>query len=157
MKILPYFAGFAGILVVHCKFILAVAQGLEQTPEGAAGAESGSEDDDAEALGAGETDYLCAKMHLVDLAGSERLKRTKAEGARLKEGIDINKGLLSLGNVINALAEGKAHVPYRDSRLTRMLQVRFGSFHQPHALAPRACIPLADLMCTSISTGTCCC
>ena len=73
-------------------------------------------------------------MHLVDLAGSERLKRTKAEGARLKEGIDINKGLLSLGNVINALAEGKAHVPYRDSRLTRMLQVGTQQSANPPAL-----------------------
>ena len=59
----------------------------------------------------------------VDLAGSERAKRTKAEGQRLREGININKGLLALGNVISALSEGKSHVPYRDSKLTRMLQV----------------------------------
>ena len=58
----------------------------------------------------------------VDLAGSERAKRTKAEGQRLKEGININRGLLALGNVISALSEGKSHVPYRDSKLTRMLQ-----------------------------------
>ena len=58
----------------------------------------------------------------MDLAGSERTKRTKAEGQRLKEGININKGLLALGNVISALSEGKSHVPYRDSKLTRMLQ-----------------------------------
>jgi hypothetical protein len=44
-------------------------------------------------------------------------------GQRLQEGININKGLLALGNVINALSEGKQHVPYRDSKLTRMLQV----------------------------------
>ncbi len=56
-------------------------------------------------------------------AGSERQKRTKAEGARLKEGININMGLLALGNVVNALTENKAHIPYRDSKLTRMLQV----------------------------------
>lgn len=55
-------------------------------------------------------------------AGSERAKRTRAVGARLAEGITINRGLLALGNVINALSEGKAHVPYRDSKLTRMLQ-----------------------------------
>lgn len=55
--------------------------------------------------------------------GSERQKRTKAEGARLKEGININMGLLALGNVVNALTENKAHIPYRDSKLTRMLQV----------------------------------
>lgn len=59
----------------------------------------------------------------MDLAGSERAKRTKAEGQRLKEGININRGLLALSNVISALSEGKSHVPYRDSKLTRMLQV----------------------------------
>jgi hypothetical protein len=51
--------------------------------------------------------FLCAKMHLVDLAGSERVKRTKAEGQRLQEGIQINKGLLALGNVISALGDDK--------------------------------------------------
>eukprot|EP00201_Polytomella_parva_P001908 CAMPEP_0175085938 /NCGR_PEP_ID=MMETSP0052_2-20121109/28957_1 /TAXON_ID=51329 ORGANISM="Polytomella parva, Strain SAG 63-3" /NCGR_SAMPLE_ID=MMETSP0052_2 /ASSEMBLY_ACC=CAM_ASM_000194 /LENGTH=285 /DNA_ID=CAMNT_0016358037 /DNA_START=339 /DNA_END=1192 /DNA_ORIENTATION=- len=66
--------------------------------------------------------YLCAKMHLVDLAGSERAKRTKAEGMRLKEGIHINRGLLALGNVINAIVDNHRHVPYRDSKLTRLLQ-----------------------------------
>ena len=69
-----------------------------------------------------------SKFHFVDLAGSERAKRTGAEGTRMKEGIDINKGLLVLGNVISALGDekkrGKTHVPYRDSKLTRMLQVR---------------------------------
>lgn len=59
----------------------------------------------------------------MDLAGSERAKRTKAEGQRLREGININRGLLALSNVISALSEGKSHVPYRDSKLTRMLQV----------------------------------
>lgn len=68
------------------------------------------------------------KFHFVDLAGSERAKRTGAQGQQLKEGIDINKGLLSLGNVISALGDeskkGKVFVPYRDSKLTRILQVR---------------------------------
>ena len=58
-----------------------------------------------------------SKFNFVDLAGSERQKRTRAEGRRLKEGIDINKGLLVLGNVISALGDpskrGKAFVPYR--------------------------------------------
>lgn len=67
------------------------------------------------------------KFHFVDLAGSERAKRTGAQGQQLKEGIDINKGLLALGNVISALGDdqkkGKVFVPYRDSKLTRMLQV----------------------------------
>jgi hypothetical protein len=61
--------------------------------------------------------------HAARPAGSERQKRTKAEGARLKEGININMGLLALGNVVNALTENKQHIPYRDSKLTRMLQV----------------------------------
>nr|XP_032800876.1 chromosome-associated kinesin KIF4A-like [Petromyzon marinus]XP_032800877.1 chromosome-associated kinesin KIF4A-like [Petromyzon marinus] len=73
-----------------------------------------------------------SKLHLVDLAGSERAKRTKAEGDRLREGITINRGLLALGNVISALGEEGAgrrnhhHVPYRDSRLTRLLQDSLG-------------------------------
>lgn len=63
-------------------------------------------------------------LHMqVDLAGSERAKRTKAEKDRLKEGIHINRGLLALGNVISALVDKKSHVPYRDSKLTRLLQV----------------------------------
>ncbi|KAL0738439.1 hypothetical protein Bca4012_014649 [Brassica carinata] len=73
-------------------------------------------------------DILCAKLHLVDLAGSERAKRTGADGMRLKEGIHINKGLLALGNVISALGDERkrkegGHVPYRDSKLTRLLQI----------------------------------
>ena len=67
---------------------------------------------------------MVAKFHFVDLAGSERLKRTGASGTTMKEGISINKGLLSLGNVIAALTEEsnkKGHVPYRDSKLTRIL------------------------------------
>ncbi|KAL5069480.1 hypothetical protein RYX36_020367 [Vicia faba] len=50
-------------------------------------------------------DVLCAKLHLVNLAGSERAKRTGVDGMRLKEGIHINKGLLTLGNVISALGD----------------------------------------------------
>lgn len=73
---------------------------------------------------------LTARMHLVDLAGSERVKKTMAEGARMKEGIHINKGLLALGNVINALSDEKrrvgGHIPYRDSKITRLLQDSLG-------------------------------
>eukprot|EP01119_Soliformovum_irregulare_P017463 TRINITY_DN5197_c0_g1_i1.p1 TRINITY_DN5197_c0_g1~~TRINITY_DN5197_c0_g1_i1.p1 ORF type:complete len:591 (+),score=177.67 TRINITY_DN5197_c0_g1_i1:64-1836(+) len=72
---------------------------------------------------------ITSKVHFVDLAGSERLARTKAEGAVMKEGISINSGLLALGNVINALGDVKKktkHVPYRDSKLTRILQDSLG-------------------------------
>ena len=77
---------------------------------------------------AASEEFMVAKFHFVDLAGSERAKRTGATGATLKEGISINKGLLSLGNVISALTDdkGKGHVPYRDSKLTRILQDSLG-------------------------------
>ncbi|XP_067863557.1 kinesin-like protein KIF21B isoform X2 [Heptranchias perlo] len=76
-----------------------------------------------------EYETLTAKFHFVDLAGSERLKRTGAIGERAKEGISINCGLLSLGNVISALGDQSKkshHVPYRDSKLTRLLQDSLG-------------------------------
>ncbi|VDM63102.1 unnamed protein product, partial [Angiostrongylus costaricensis] len=76
-----------------------------------------------------EMEVLSAKFHFVDLAGSERLKRTGATGDRAREGISINCGLLALGNVISALggANGKvSHIPYRDSKLTRLLQDSLG-------------------------------
>ena len=81
------------------------------------------------------SEVTLAKLHLVDLAGSERQKRTKAEGKRLQEGIDINRGLLALGNVISALGDdtrraANGHVPYRDSKLTRVLQDSLGGNSQ---------------------------
>ncbi|XP_006991859.1 chromosome-associated kinesin KIF4A-like [Peromyscus maniculatus bairdii] len=84
-----------------------------------------------------------SKLCLVDLAGSERQKKTKAEGDRLKEGIHINRGLLCLGNVISALGDGKkgSFVPYRDSKLTRLLQDSLGG--NSHTLMI-ACVSPAD-------------
>lgn len=66
------------------------------------------------------------KLNLVDLAGSERQKKTGASGATQKEGIKINMSLSALGNVISALADGSKHIPYRDSKLTRLLQDSLG-------------------------------
>ena len=66
--------------------------------------------------------FIYRKLNLVDLAGSESVKRTQATGNRFAEGVNINKGLLSLGNVVRALTEKKGHIPYRDSLLTKVLK-----------------------------------
>ncbi len=67
------------------------------------------------------------KLYLVDLAGSEKMKKTGAEGKVLDEAKKINASLTALGKVINALTDGKStHVPYRDSKLTRVLQESLG-------------------------------
>lgn len=70
---------------------------------------------------------LTGKLYLVDLAGSEKVGKTGAEGETLEEAKNINKSLSALGNVISALAEGvKTHIPYRDSKMTRILQDSLG-------------------------------
>jgi kinesin family protein 18/19 len=74
-------------------------------------------------------DVRTGKLSLIDLAGSERAARTKNRGARLVEGANINRSLLALGNCINALGEGYRegkYVPYRDSKLTRLLKDSLG-------------------------------
>ena len=94
-----------------------------------------------------ESKNVFAKVNLVDLAGSERVKSTGATGATLKEGANINKSLSALGNVINALVEsakGKKgnFVPYRNSKLTRVLQESLGGNSitaMLAALSPAAC------------------
>ncbi|OQS03222.1 kinesin, partial [Thraustotheca clavata] len=80
-----------------------------------------------------DTMTTISKLTFVDLAGSERLKKTMADGQRMKEGIQINVGLLALGNVINALGDESnqkrndtTFVPYRSSKLTRLLQDALG-------------------------------
>ncbi|KAL4472345.1 hypothetical protein ABPG72_002828 [Tetrahymena utriculariae] len=81
-----------------------------------------SEDD-----GKGGQKIKAGKLNLVDLAGSERQSKTQATGDRLKEANKINLSLSALGNVIQALVDGKhQHIPYRDSKLTRLLQDSLG-------------------------------
>ncbi|CCI42806.1 unnamed protein product [Albugo candida] len=113
----------------------------------------------------GNVENRYSKFHLVDLAGSERAKRTNAEGLRFKEGVNINKGLLALGNVINALCERErsshaqenaangsvsmVHVPYRDSKLTRLLQNSLGGNSKTLMIA---CVSPADVNYDEISS-----
>ncbi|XP_055684227.1 kinesin-like protein KIF21A isoform X1 [Lutzomyia longipalpis] len=92
----------------------------------------------------GDLETLTSKFHFVDLAGSERLKRTGATGERAREGISINCGLLSLGNVISALGDKSkkaSHIPYRDSKLTRLLQDSLGGNSQTVMIA---CVSPSD-------------
>lgn len=88
-----------------------------------------------------EEELFLSKFHFVDLAGSERMKKTNAQGLRARESISINTGLLSLGNVISALSDDGIHVPYRDSKLTRLLQDSLGGNSQTFMLA---CVSPAD-------------
>lgn len=69
------------------------------------------------------SEFITSKFHFVDLAGSESIKKTGSTGDTMREGISINKGLLCLGNVITALTDsrGSRHIPYRDTKLTRIL------------------------------------
>ncbi|KAI8474570.1 MAG: kinesin-domain-containing protein [Monoraphidium minutum] len=99
--------------------------------------------------------FLRSKLSLVDLAGSERAKQTGTTGARFQEGVSINSGLLALGNVITALSEAqrggggrggggaaaRRHVPYRDSKLTRLLQDGLGGNSETLFIA---CVSPAD-------------
>ncbi|XP_069380276.1 kinesin-like protein KIF3B isoform X2 [Paralichthys olivaceus] len=75
----------------------------------------------------GENHIRVGKLNLVDLAGSERQLNTGAEGQRLKESTKINQSLFALGNVMSALVDGRSsHIPYQDSKLTRLLQDSLG-------------------------------
>jgi hypothetical protein len=92
----------------------------------------------------GEPSIHVGKLNLVDLAGSERQSKTQATGSRLAEGIKINLSLTALGNVIEALvASGERHVPYRDSKLTRLLQDSLGG--NTKTVMVRAAVALVDL------------
>lgn len=100
-----------------------------------------------------ETSNVVSKLTFVDLAGSERLKRTKAKGTQLKEGVAINSGLFALGNVINALGDEKQtgnFVPYRSTKLTRLLQDALGGNSRTFFLA---CIsPAQDSLNETLNT-----
>nr|AMS24228.1 kinesin 7-IV protein [Marsilea vestita] len=89
-----------------------------------------SKDKDAHDEGVCPDAVRVSVLNLVDLAGSERAAKTGAGGVRLKEGSHINKSLMTLGNVIKKLSDGVArqggHIPYRDSKLTRILQPALG-------------------------------
>jgi hypothetical protein len=105
----------------------------EDSREQEEGDDAGNNDDDSgegedeDAEGVSRPQALVAALQLVDLAGSERAAYTKAQGARLKEGGHINKSLLTLATVISRLSKGQVgHIPYRDSKLTRMLQPALG-------------------------------
>mmetsp|Transcript_14008 Transcript_14008/g.19620 ORF Transcript_14008/g.19620 Transcript_14008/m.19620 type:complete len:731 (+) Transcript_14008:49-2241(+) len=98
--------------------------------------------------GTNDVDKFSSKLTLVDLAGSERIKKTGATGGRRKEGISINQGLFVLGQVVSALSEqGKKHKsgarkpPYRDSKLTRLLQDSLGGNSRTIMVA---CVSPAD-------------
>ncbi|XP_061678352.1 kinesin-like protein KIF21B isoform X4 [Syngnathoides biaculeatus] len=127
------------IFTIHlCQVrVCASSDNHEDTDEGDNRVSNGNGDMD-------EYETLSAKFHFVDLAGSERLKRTGATGDRAKEGISINCGLLALGNVISALGDRSkrsSHVPYRDSKLTRLLQDSLGGNSQTVMIA---CISPSD-------------
>uniref|UniRef100_A0A7S4R8S0 Kinesin motor domain-containing protein n=1 Tax=Ditylum brightwellii TaxID=49249 RepID=A0A7S4R8S0_9STRA len=102
-----------------------------ETTDGAEGAAAGG--------GSSNVEFKKSKFNFVDLAGAERQKRTGAKGQRAKEGIDINKGLLVLGNVISALGDTsskhKKFVPFRDSKLTRLLRGSLGGNHKTLMIA----------------------
>lgn len=100
----------------------------------------------------GSCNEIKSKLTLVDLAGSERAKRTGAEGSRMKEGININKGLFVLGQVVSCLSQladqsssasnsQHQHIPYRDSKLTRLLQDSLGGNSRTIMVA---CVSPAD-------------
>ncbi|KAL9545029.1 hypothetical protein PS6_008454 [Mucor atramentarius] len=117
----------------HAIFSIILKQQIAHDDNATSVVAENKNDDDITTLVGNKTilpQRLVSKFHFVDLAGSERLKRTHAMGDRQKEGIFINGGLLALGNVISALGgdsnKKPQHVPYRDSKLTRLLQDSLG-------------------------------
>lgn len=97
-------------------------------------------------------DKKIGKLSMVDLAGSERAANTSNRGIRLLEGANINRSLLALGNCINALTSGSkgSYVPYRDSKLTRMLKDSLGGNCRTVMIA--ACSPAATSFDETVNT-----
>ncbi|KAL3845291.1 hypothetical protein ACJIZ3_002694 [Penstemon smallii] len=120
----------------HLKELLSVCESQRQTGETTLNEMSSRshqilrlivESEAHEYFGAENSSTLTASVNFVDLAGSERASQTLSAGARLKEGSHINRSLLTLGTVIRKLSKGRnAHIPYRDSKLTRILQNSLG-------------------------------
>merc|ERR1711871_1754653 len=96
--------------------------------------------------------FKVGKLNLVDLAGSERVRLSGATGQRLEESKQINRSLSALGNVISALTDtkGRSHVPYRDSKLTRMLEDSLGGNCRTTMMAMIS--PALEAMVESLST-----
>ncbi|CAB4314859.1 unnamed protein product [Prunus armeniaca] len=92
----------------------------------------------------------CGKINLVDLAGSENISRSGAREGRAREAGEINKSLLTLGRVINALVEHSTHIPYRDSKLTRLLRDSLGGKTKTCIIATIS--PTAQCMEETLST-----
>ncbi|XP_078703332.1 kinesin-like protein KIF27 [Branchiostoma floridae x Branchiostoma belcheri] len=109
----------------HSIFTLVIEQRWRDVD---ASASLAPDEDDLDST-AKETRFVSSKFHFVDLAGSERAQKTGNVGDRFKESIHINSGLLALGNVISALGDTKkraSHIPYRDSKITRLLKDSLG-------------------------------
>ena len=106
----------------HAVFIINVEQQNNRQPH----TPTSSSSSPTASVPAPSSSFLSAKLNLVDLAGSERITLSGAKGARLEETKAINQSLSALANVIAALIKHRPHIPYRDSKLTRLLQSSIG-------------------------------
>uniref|UniRef100_A0A8C5F0N1 Kinesin family member 27 n=1 Tax=Gopherus evgoodei TaxID=1825980 RepID=A0A8C5F0N1_9SAUR len=105
----------------HAIFTISICQ--QQPPQSLKNADAAQDS----SLRSGQ--LIASKFHFVDLAGSERVTKTGNTGERFKESIQINSGLLALGNVVSALGDPKrksVHIPYRDAKITRILKDSLG-------------------------------
>ena len=118
----------------HTVFTITLDQRIDDGSSG-----GGSRGGRGRGFGTSTGTWLTSKFHFVDLAGSERVNKTGNVGERFKESIQINSGLLALGNVISALGNATAsssssskqqqqHIPYRESKVTRILKVIIAAF-----------------------------